>query len=373
MNMDRKHIAPLILVLAVAWSVTARADQVDEHLKEQMQRRRIPGLALAVVRDGRVIKTKGYGLANLELQTPVTPETVFEIGSITKQFTAALVLMLAEEGKLGLDDKLGKHLPGWPAGWEAITVRHLLTHTSGLTNYTGLKGFEASRKLTAGQFLQALSPYPLNFQPGDSWSYCNSAYNLLGYLLEKITGKSYWELLRERIFQPLGMTASQSRDLKTILPRRAAGYEIENGRLVNRDSDLTDVFAAGAITSTVLDLVKWNAALDSDRLLSRSSREQMWTAVRLNSGTNYPYGLGWGLETWRGQKNLGHSGSTSGFSATLQRFPDHKLAVIVLCNLDERGVATALAKDVAGFYIPALALTASREPPGTRAPKTLKR
>jgi len=349
-------------ILATCFSLWA--DPVDDYLKTQMQQRRIPGVTLAVVRDGKTIKAQGYGLANLELNVPVTQQSVFEIGSITKQFTAAAILMLVEAGKLGLDDKISKHLQGCPAAWSSVTIRHLLTHTSGLKNYTGLSGFEVSRELDAPKFIATLAPHPLDFAPGESFSYCNSGYNLLGYIIEEVSGQSYWQFLSERIFKPLGMITCQSRDLKTVITNRVSGYELEKGILVNRDSDLTDVFAAGAIVSTARDLMKWNAALDTDKVLSRSSRAEMWKPVRLNDGKTYPYGFGWRLNDYRGLQNIGHSGSTSGFCASLQRFPDHKLSVIVLCNLGEQGLATLLARGVAGFYLPPQA-----EESGTAQPK----
>ena len=351
--MKHRPLAVLFECLVLAALLPARADQTDVLIKAEMERRQIPGLSLAVCRAGKLIKSHGYGLANLELAVPVRPDTVFEIGSVTKQFTAALVLMLMEEGQLGLDEKISRYLGELPAAWSNITLRHLLTHTSGVRNYTGLPGMEASRHLTRADFIKALAPHPLDFPPGESWSYCNTGYNLLGFILEKVSGKSYWQLLDERIFKPLGMTASQSRDLKTIVPRRAAGYEKAQGKLINRDSDLTDVFSAGAIASTVLDLAKWDAALGTDKLLQRSSREQMWAPVRLNRGQTHAYGFGWGLEDFESRRNIGHSGSTSGFSASLQRFPDDRLTVIVLCNSGENGVAGALAKSVARIYLDA--------------------
>jgi CubicO group peptidase (beta-lactamase class C family) len=361
----RRRIINIDLLLpwvAVALCFPAQADKVDDYLKTQMQLRRIPGLSLAVVREGRTVKARGYGLANLELNVPVMKESVFEIGSITKQITAAAILLLVEEGKLRLDDRLKQHLDGCPESWDAITLRHLLTHTSGIKNYTGLSGFEVTRKLDAERFIQALSAQPLGFAPGESFSYCNSGYNLLGYTIEKVSGQSYWQFLSERIFRPLGMASCQSRDLKTIITNRVYGYESDKAVLVNRDSDLTDVFAAGAIVSTAPDLAKWNAALDSEKFLSRASRDQMWKPVQLNDGRTYPYGFGWRLEDYRGLKNVGHSGSTSGFCASLQRFPDHKLTVIVLCNFGEQGLATVLAKGVADFYLAAKPDSRAAEP-----------
>jgi D-alanyl-D-alanine carboxypeptidase len=347
-----KHALRLPLLLFLAWlalPLPSPADKVDDYLAAEMQGRNIPGLAMAVIRNGKTIKTKGYGLANVELSVRATPETVFEIGSLTKQFTAVCVMMLVDERKLGLDDPISKHLEV-PPSWKPITVRHLLTHTSGIKNYTGLPGFESSRHLKAKEFTDKLSEYPLASPPGSTFAYCNSGYNLLGFIIEKVTGESYWLFLSHRILNPLGMASTRSRDQKSIILNRAAGYEKEKDQLINRDSELTDVFSAGALVSTVLDLAKWNAALDTDKLINRSTRERLWTPFRLTNGQLSSYGFGWRVDDYKGKHNIGHSGSTSGFSASLQRFPDDKLAIIVLCNSGEQNIATTLARGVADAY-----------------------
>jgi CubicO group peptidase (beta-lactamase class C family) len=337
----------LCLVWVCLSAMTASADKIDDYVKAQMEQRRIPGLALAIVKEGRATKYEAYGLANLELKAPAHKDTVFEIGSVTKQFTAALIVMLAESGKLGLDDKITKFFDNTPPSWQGITIRHLLTHTSGLRNYTGLPGFEVTKKLDAQKFVATIGAESLESKPGEAFKYCNSGYNLAGYIIEKVTGKTYWEVLRGRILEPLSMRATTSRDLKPIVENRADGYEVENGKLINRDSDLTDVFAAGAIVSTVGDMLKWNAALDSGKLLSDRSRAAMWAPFTLNSGVKYPYGFGWRLDDHKGRRTIWHSGSTAGFTASLLRFPDEKLAIIVLCNLGEQGAATHVAKGLA--------------------------
>jgi CubicO group peptidase (beta-lactamase class C family) len=302
-------------------------------------------VALKVVRDGKVIKTAAYGLANVELKVPTRPETVYEIGSVSKQFTAAGVLLLAQEGKLSVDDKISKHLPGTPEAWAEVTIRHLLTHTSGIKSYTGLDGFQIWRHLTQAQFIEKIGKEPMEFAPGSSWKYCNTGYNLLGHIIENVSGKNYWDFMSERIFQPLGMDATTKRLASLVITNRASGYEQTNKVWINRDSDLTEVFAAGAIASTVGDLVKWNAALDGEGLLSRASKEQMWTPVKLNDGTIKKYGFGWNVDAVEGHKNIGHGGSTSGFSASLQRFPEDGVAVIMLTNTDEQ-IATTMAKKI---------------------------
>ena len=314
-----------------------------------MQQHRIPGLTLIIIRDGEAIKTAAYGLANLELNVPATPDTVFEIGSVTKQFTAAGILLLAQDGKLSVDDKISKYLKDTPTAWANIAIRHLLTHTSGIRSYTGLDGFELRRHLTQAQFIKAIGKEPMEFQPGDSWKYCNTGFSLLGYIIENVSGKNYWDFMGERVFRPLGMHATTNRLPSLIIPNRASGYEQVNHVWVNRDSDLTDVFAAGAIASTVGDLAKWNAALDGERLLNAASKAQMWTPVTLNDGTTRKYGFGWNVDAVEGHQAIGHGGATSGFSASIQRFPDDRLAVIILTNTDEQ-IASTLAKHVATFF-----------------------
>jgi CubicO group peptidase (beta-lactamase class C family) len=332
----------------MAFVCRTEADPVDELMREALRHHPIPGAALAVIKDGRIVKTNAYGLANLEWQTPVTLDTSFEIGSVTKQFTAAAILVLAQEGRLSVDDVISRHLPGTPATWRQITLRHLLTHTSGLKNYTGLPGFELTRHLTQSQFVAQIAAHALEFPPGARWSYCNTGYNLLGYVVENVSGTNYVAFLQQRLFTPLQMTATTSRDPGAVIPHRANGYETNaTGQFINRDFDLTDIFSAGEIVSTVGDLAKWNVALDTGKILTPASREEMWTPVRLNDGSSHPYGFGWFLEPYQGHPNVGHSGATDGFSASLQRFPEANLTVIVLCNSDEFDIATKLARQIA--------------------------
>lgn len=352
----KRNVPAALFLLIFVFAGAARADRVDDLVREQMRRRHVPGLALAVVRDGRVVKEKGYGLASVELDVPVTPETVFEIGSVSKQITAAAVMLLVEEGKLSLDDRVSKHLPGTPDSWRDVTVRHLLTHTSGLKNYTGLDGFELTERLTREQFVKLIGAHPLAFAPGDAHSYGNTNYNLLGFIVEAASGRRYWEFVGERIFRPVGMTSAGDRDPRNVIRHRAEGYEWEGGRLVGRDYDLTDVFSAGAVVSNVRDLVKWEAALSAGRVLKPSSLEQVWTPVRLNNGKTHPYGLGWYVETLRGRRVIRHTGQTAGFAASLARYPEDRLVVVVLCNLGTIGLAGRIGQQVAKLYAPALSL-----------------
>jgi len=340
----------LALVLGLfARSGVSYADPADEYVKGEMEQHRIPGLSLAVIRSNQVVKQAAYGLANVELKVATTPETAFEIGSLTKQFTAACILLLVQDGKLSLDEKITNHLKWTPESWAHVTVRHLLTHTSGIKSYTGLDGFELRRHLTQDQFIHAIGAYPLEFQPGDAWKYCNTGYNLLGFIIENVGKMGYWDFLQTRVLTPLGMSSTSSRSPSRVINNRASGYEQTNHIWLNRDYDLTDVFSAGAILSTTGDLAKWNNSLDNGAILQAESRRQMWTPARVNGGALIDYGFGWRIEKINEHLSVGHGGATSGFSASLQRFPEDHLAVIVLTNTDEQ-IATRLARGIAALY-----------------------
>lgn len=343
------RLSRYVLVCLALVARSACADSVDDYLNAQMKAHRIPGASLLVVHTNQIVKQVAYGLANLELNVPVSAETVFEIGSLTKQFTAACILLLSQEGKLSVDDKISRHLEHLPEAWQNITLRHLLTHTSGIKSYTGLDGFELTRHLTQAQFIAALAAYPLEFPPGQAFKYSNSGYNLLGFIVENVSGSTYWDFLSGHVLHPLGMNSTTNRIPALIIPHRAAGYEQTNHVWINRDYDLTDVFSAGAIVSTAGDLAKWSQSLDQGTLLAAGSMQEMWTPATLNDGSQIKYGFGWRIDQFEGHRTIGHGGSTSGFSAALQRFPDDRLAVILLTNTDEQ-IATDLARGVARLY-----------------------
>lgn len=326
------------------------ADAVDNYLRAEMDHHQIPGAELLVLRDGKALKQGSYGYANVELKAPVETDTVFEIGSITKQFTAVAILLLEQENKLSVKDTLGKHLGEIPDAWASVTITHLLTHTSGIKSYTGLDGFELRRHLTQKEFIRSIGTYPLEFEPGSAWKYSNTGYSLLGYIIENVSGKSYWDFMGDRIFGPLGLRATTNRAPGNIIPHRASGYEQTNHVWINRDYDLTDVFSAGAIVSTAPDLSKWLAGLDGNSLLNSQSRNSSWTPFVLKDGTPTRYGFGWFIDTLEGHRIVGHGGATSGFSASIQRFPDDHLDVILLTNTDEQ-IATRLARAIGMFYL----------------------
>ncbi|HUE82355.1 MAG TPA: serine hydrolase domain-containing protein [Pyrinomonadaceae bacterium] len=339
--------------------VPARADQVDDYVERQLRELHIPGLSLAVVRNGTIIKARGYGLANVEGNVPSTKDTVYEIGSMTKQFTATAVMMLVEEGKVSLDDKITKYFPVAPETWSRITIRHLLTHTSGIQNHVAVPDFPNlfQTNLTRDQLIELFFKLPLEFQPGETWAYDNTGYYLLGIIVEKASGKSFWQFLDERIFRPVGMTSTRNTDAQPIVTNRASGYEWVNDRFEHRPVLAPFIaFSAGAILSNVEDMARWDAALYTERLLKRSSLEQMWTPAKTNQDAlaSFDYGYGWFIDTYHGHRVVQHSGGTPGFSSIIYRFVGDQLTVIILTNHADR-IVDQLAIDIAGMYVPALA------------------
>jgi CubicO group peptidase (beta-lactamase class C family) len=340
-------IAFLTLLFGLACYAQDFQARADEYIKAEMQKQRIPGLSLAVIKDGQIVLAKGYGLANVEHQVPVKPETIFQSGSVGKQFTATAVMMLVEEGKIGLNESIGKYFTDAPDSWKDITVRHLLTHTAGMTDYP--KDFDFRRDYTEDELLKRAASIPLAFRPGEKWSYSNLGYVMLGILVSKVTGKFYGDFLQERIFRPLGMNTARIISEADIVPNRAAGYELVNGDLKNQQwvSPALNTTGDGALYLTALDMAKWDAALYGEKILKRSSLEQMWTAVKLNDGKTHPYGFGWGLREIREHRVIEHGGAWQGFKAYIARYVDNKLTIAVFANLVQadvlkivRGVAT---------------------------------
>lgn len=370
------------LLVGIVAPISGNADTIDDYIIAQLQRLHIPGASLAIVRDGKVIKAQGYKLANFELKAPATKETVYEIGSNTKQFTAAAIMMLVEEGKVRLEDSITKYFPEAPQAWRAITIRHLLSHTSGIQNHVAVShwldvfrtnlAFETSPP--RDELLKMFFKLPLEFQPGETWAYDNTGYYLLGVIIEKASGQSYWQFLDERIFKPLGMNATRSTDPKPIVPNRASGYEWKNDHFENRPVLLPAIaFSAGSLLSTVGDMAKWDAALYTEKLLKKSSLDQIWTAATMNDGVVAPfnYGFGWFIDSYHGHRLVQHSGGTPGFSSVIYRFIDDKLTIIVLTNHSDR-ILDQLAIDLAGICKPALKRPDSTPDPDPKTTAMLK-
>lgn len=344
----------VLLFVAPCAAQDAVTAKVDDFIKTEMQKQRIPGVSVAVVRNGQMVLAKGYGLANVEHQVVVKPETIFQSASVGKQFTATAVMMLVEEGKIGLDEKISKYLGEVPDSWKNITVRHLLTHTSGLTGYP--RDFDFRRDYTEDELLKMAKAAPTVFQPGEKWQYSNLGYVTLGILIGKVTGKFYGDFLQERIFKPLGMTTARIINEADIVPNRAAGYNLVKGELKNQEwvSPTLNTTADGSLYLTALDMAKWDAALYGEKLLKKASLEQMWTPVKLNNGKTSPYGFGWAFGKVNEHRIIEHSGSWQGFRSFIARYVDDKLTVIVFANMTDAD-AGKLAYGTAAIYNPELA------------------
>lgn len=350
-------LIPALLVFMQAPSVGAGSERVDSCIAAQMSIRHIPGLALAVIRDGVPVKVKGYGLANIELNVPVSPRTLFQSGSIHKQFTAALVMLLVERGKIKLDEPISTYFPSSPASWQKFTVRHLLTHTSGIVDHTGDSlGVNFRTDYTEDQLLEKARQMPLAFQPGEQWSYSNAGYVLLGILIHRVSGQFHGDLLQQEILRPLSMETARIISDADITPNRASGYRLEEGEWKNQEwvSPSLNTTAAGGLYVSILDLIQWDAALSSGRILSKASFDQMWSPVRLTSDSLHPYGFGWFLSPVNGRRAVYHPGHVQGFSTYIIRYPDDRLTVIVLTNLSDDNPGK-IARSVAGIYVPELA------------------
>jgi len=321
----------LLAVCSVLGCAQEIAPKVDECVAAYTRDHRFMGSVL-IARSGRVLVEKGYGMADLELDVPNTPQTKFRLGSITKQFTAAAILQLEEQGKLSVNDPISKYFVESPAAWKDITIHHLLTHTSGIPNYTDFPGFmanETRKPLTVPLLIGLFESKPLDFEPGAKWKYSNSAYELLGYVIEKLSGVSYEDYLKQHIFDPLEMRSTGYDHAAPVIRNRASGYAVKNGQFENAPFlDMSIPYSAGALYSTVDDLYRWDRALYTEKVLGRKAIEKMYTPFKNN------YAYGWDVrETPRRQ--YAHGGGIFGFSTFIIRYPADDALIVVLSNIQE--------------------------------------
>ena len=341
---------------------------VDSVAGAAVAEKRTAGVSIAVAKNGRTVLAKGYGFADLENDVPATPETVYRIGSVTKQFTSAAIMRLMEQGKLSLDDTLQKFFPDFPAQGNRVTVRHLLNHTSGIKSYTSLgpKWARVIRLDLAPDSVVALFVNePFDFKPGDSYRYNNSGYFLLGMIIEKLSGKPYGQYLKDEFFTPLGLESTMYCDQAPIIKHRAQGYATRpGGEFINAEPlSMTQPYSAGALCSTVTDLVAWTQALSSGKVVSPASYKLMTTPVALNDGKPINYGFGLGTGTLGGHRQVSHNGGINGFISELHHYPDDSVITVVLTNT---GALTAIqlerliARRALGIKdLPAVAIDAS--------------
>ncbi|MBS1757406.1 MAG: beta-lactamase family protein [Bacteroidetes bacterium] len=342
----------LCLMGSVAFSQTKSTDQVDVYLKEMLAKYKIPGAAIAVVKNGKVVKKANYGINSIEFNLPVTDSTIFPLASVTKLFTSTLIMKMSEKGMLSVEDPITKYIDSLPESWRAITIRNLLSHTSGIKNHFQTKkwniGRDNTNKLSMRQIIQYSAEEPLMFAPGDNYSYSVTGYMLLGMVAEKVSGKPIDLLAKELLYSPLNMTSTLYGDYKAVIRNRnSLVYTFQNGPFEtwNFTYGASGTTAAGLNTTTT-DMVKFFVALDNGKLLSKQAMTAMMTPTVLNNGSIKNYGLGWVVDENNGVKCYGHEG---GGCAWIDYYPSKHLTVIVLSNLTG-SKADEIVKRVANFY-----------------------
>jgi CubicO group peptidase (beta-lactamase class C family) len=313
--------------------------KIDRFVSGEMSRQKIPGMAVAVVKNGEAVVAKGYGFANLEHQVPVTTHSIFQSGSVGKQFTAAAIVQLEERGKLRLDDNIARYLPPTKARWGSITVRQLLTHTSGLPEYED--EVDSRRDYSERQLTELVGLLRHRSTPGHKFEYSNSGYLLLGIIIHMITGTFHADYIRENIFEPLGMKTARIVSDADIVPNRVAGYRMSKDRILNQDwvSPTFSQTADGCYHLSLNDFLAWERGVQARALLKPESWSQIFTPVVLKSGKTHPYGFAWEIRQESGQTVHGHDGSFQGFEAILTRYIEEELTIIALANLAEIDLA----------------------------------
>jgi D-alanyl-D-alanine carboxypeptidase len=339
----------LIFILSCITSqfVIAQTLRVDTFLQHEMKRRHITGLSVAVAQNGKIIFTKGYGLANVETGTLAVPQTVYKIASVSKEFIAAAIMLLVQDGKLKTDDPVGEYFDRLPESWHAMTIRQLLTHTAGLP--LDPPGFEPFKLVPDSVIVRNACKTPLLFAPGERFSYSNTDYFVLAELIRRVSGMSWESFLEKRVFRPLQMNSTQITTTSAIILNRASGYVHKGDTLENAENWIA-VRPSGAFLSTVLDMTKWDQALYTNSPLTAASKMAMWEPARFNNGSTLPYGFGWGLSPWMGHRRVFHDGGLPGFSTDFERFIDDKLMIVVLSN-DENANASGIALKIAAFFL----------------------
>ncbi len=356
------NVALWVLLLSSVGAAQDIAAKVDELLNAHLKNERFNG-AVLIAQKGKAIVSKGYGMANFEHNAPVTPQTKFRLASNSKPFTALAIMQLHERGQLNVNDPLSKYLPDYPKG-DQFTIHHLLTHTAGIPELLAIPEFRQryTQPTTFEKTIALFKDKPLDFASGERHRYSNSGYILLGYLIEKVSGKSYDQFLRENIFQPLGMKNSGSDTYRELIPNRAAGYAMTDNGLVNAEfMDMTHTMGGGSLYSTIEDMYLWDRALYTEKLVKRTTLDKLFTPFKDN------YAYGWFVETLFKRKVITHTGGVQGFRTIIQRFVDDDVCIIVLSNLesaDRQATMRDLAAIVFGekYEVPKVRVIAKVDP-----------
>ncbi|QSQ22063.1 beta-lactamase family protein [Pyxidicoccus parkwayensis] len=328
--------------------------RIDTFVRAEMERQKVPGVGIGIVKNGKVLVAKGYGFANLEHQVPAGPDTLFQAGSLGKQFTAMAVMLQVEAGKLSLTDPVSKFFPGAPASWNGITVRHLLNHTSGIPDLEGTLDYRKDyTDEDLARFAYALQP---EFAPGARWSYSNTGYVLLGIIVNRVAGTFYGNVLSEKVFKPAGMKTARIINEEDIIPHRAAGYRIVDGVLKNQEwvAPSLNTTGDGSMYVSVKDMLAWDAAVQARAILTPESWKEILSPAPLNSGATYPYGFGWQFDERAGKPLHQHTGAWQGFTSYFGRYLGEGVSIVVLTN-SAAGIPSSFAEGLAPIVSPALA------------------
>lgn len=356
---------PLIPVLLTTCSLFANA-QLDSLVTEQMSLRKIPGMSVAIIKNGKIIEEKGYGLANIELNVPVTTQSIFQTASVGKQFTASLVMLLVQDEKLALDAPISNYLEKTPSTWKGITIRQLLTHTSGLAD--PYEKIDSRKDYTDEELIKIYGTIPLLFKTGTSWSYSNMGYQVLGFICSRVGGSFYGDQLKERIFNPTGMTTTQIISDRDIVLNRSAGYDWVPLKGLKNQEFLSPTFnrtADGSLYVTIHDMALWDMALNTEKPLTNQQKEIMWTPINVPN-SDVKYGFGWFLDSINGHKAISHSGQWQGFTSAQLRLPDDTVSVITLANFSGADMINVTQK-IAALYVPDMGI--KKQPIEDREPE----
>ncbi|WP_262691346.1 serine hydrolase domain-containing protein [Kordiimonas aestuarii] len=303
---------------------------------DTLEKNNIPGGLIAVYQNGKILHLKPFGLANVELDVPVSDDSVFEIGSISKQFATATVMMLAEEGRLDVGDPISKYLNYLPSEWTAVTIKQLMQHQSGIPDYEEIRSYDVYRyRLTPEEVIRIGHSRPMDFTPGTGYYYSNTGYYLLSMIIERVEGKPLREVFQARIFKPLGMTQTRFADPAAIIKHRAEGYwENKVGELINRNpTEYSSTLAAGGLLTSAADMARWDAALNGTTLLSAKAKAEMWTSGTLPDGSETGYGYGWDVTPYDdNHKTRSHTGQVGGFTSVYMRFPEQGISTMLFVN-----------------------------------------
>ena len=334
-----KYLLLAITVLSLNSQSTGYAQNLESTIDRFLQEKypsNAPGATFLISKNGNIVYEKAFGLANLELNVPMETENVFEIGSMTKQFTAVSILMLMEKGQLNLDDEITRFIPDYPVNGHKITIHHLLTHTSGIKDFTRIKGLNdiSTKDLTPAELIDFFKNEPVDFLPGENFKYDNSGYIILGYIIETITGQSYADFVEEHIFKKLEMSASQYASHKEVIQNRASGYQKKKAYINSREISFTLPYASGSLMSTVGDMFTWQEAIKNNLLISKETTVKAFTNYTLNNGERINYGYGWHIKEKNGIQTREHGGSIFGFKSMGVYLPDADIYVIGLNNCD---------------------------------------